>query len=93
MKIKKISNPEKEKLEKLGVFTWPIWTSEVKRFDWEYFDTETCYFLEGRVIVETDEGNIEIKAGELVQFPKGLKCVWDVKEPVKKHYNFGDLDI
>jgi len=36
---------------------------------------------------------IEFKKGDLVQFPKGLKCVWNVKKPVKKYYNFGDLDI
>lgn len=92
MKVVK-KKPSEEELEKLNVKSWPIWTSDVQRFDWSYSDTETCYFLEGKVIVETDEGNIEIEKGDLVQFPKGLTCVWDVKEPVKKHYNFGDLKI
>ncbi len=32
--------------------------------------------------------DIKIKKGDYVTFPKGLSCVWDVKEPVKKHYNF-----
>jgi hypothetical protein len=26
--------------------------------------------------------------GDFVTFPKGLSCIWDIKEPVKKHYNF-----
>ena len=92
MKVIK-KKPTEEELERLNVKSWPTWTSDVHRFDWSYSDTETCYFLEGKVVVETDEGNIEIEKGYLVQFPKGLKCVWDVKEPVKKHYNFGDIKI
>ncbi len=30
----------------------------------------------------------EFGKGDFVTFPKGLSCVWDIKEPVKKHYNF-----
>ena len=25
---------------------------------------------------------------DFVTFPKGLSCVWDIKESVRKHYNF-----
>ncbi len=92
MKVIK-KKPTDNDLKNLNVFSWPQWTSDIKRFNWEYSDTETCYFLEGKVVVETDEGKIEIEKGDLVQFPKGLKCVWDVKEPVKKHYYFGKLKI
>jgi elongation factor G len=31
----------------------------------------------------------EIKAGDLVTFPQGLKCTWQVKKAVRKHYKFG----
>jgi hypothetical protein len=27
--------------------------------------------------------------GDLVTFPTGMKCTWDVKVPVRKHYRFG----
>ena len=37
------------------------------------------------------EGKIEFKKGDLVQFEKGLKCVWNVKKPVRKYFSF-DLD-
>ena len=88
--IKLENNPPKEKLEEMGVFSWPIWEKEVSRFNWYYDNKETCYLLEGRVIVEPEGGQpVEFGAGDLVTFPKGLKCVWDIKENVKKHYNFG----
>ncbi len=84
------SNPPKEKLDEMGVFSWPIWEKEVSRFNWSYDDKETCYLLEGQVVVELEGGEpVEFGAGDLVVFAKGLKCVWDIKEDVKKHYNFG----
>ena len=86
----KIEKPSKEKLEQLGVFTWPIWSKEVSKFDWHYDQKETCYLLEGEVKVTAKEGTaVKFGAGDLVIFPKGLSCVWEIKSPVRKHYNFG----
>ncbi len=80
---------DKKEMEKRGVFAWPIWTKEVSRFDWHYDDMEECYFLDGRVTVETGDGNkINFGKGDFVTFPKGLSCTWDIKEAVRKHYNF-----
>jgi uncharacterized cupin superfamily protein len=85
----KIEKPDEKRLKELKVENWPIWSKEVSRFDWYYGETEMCYILEGRVIVELPNGEkIEIKAGDLVTFPKGLSCVWDIKEPIRKHYTF-----
>ena len=85
----KIEKPTKEKLSELGVFSWPIWQKEASCFDWHYDETEVCYLLEGRVIVKAGDGErIEFGAGDLVTFPEGLSCAWDIKEPVKKHYSF-----
>ncbi|MDK2886069.1 MAG: uncharacterized protein PWP54_627 [Thermosipho sp. (in: thermotogales)] len=90
MKIK-ISQPNDKELENLGVKNWPIWTKEVSEFDWFYDDQEICYFIEGEVEVETDNGEVyKIKKGDLVVFPRGLKCKWKVIKPVKKHYKFGE---
>jgi uncharacterized cupin superfamily protein len=53
-------------------------------------DQETCYFLEGKVVVTPNGGEpLELAAGDLVTFPAGLSCTWSVSKPVKKHYNFG----
>jgi len=88
MKIQ-VEKPKQDNLEKKGVFSWPVWQKEVSRFDWHYDQTEECYLLEGRVEVETKDGEkVEFGQGDFVTFPQGLSCVWDVKEPVKKHYNF-----
>ena len=77
---------EKE-IETRSIKSWPIWEKEVSRFEY-YGDKEECLLLEGRVVVKTGEGSVEFGKGDFVTFPKGLKCVWDIKEGVKKHYNF-----
>lgn len=86
IKVQKLSD---EQLKKMNVFNWPIWTKEVSRFDWSYDSVEECLFLEGQVTVETKDGkSVSFGKGDFVTFPKGLSCTWDVKKPVKKHYNF-----
>lgn len=83
-------SPEKSRIEELGVLQWPIWTKEVSRFPWHYDDTETCYFLEGEVIVTPEGGEpVHMGKGDLVTFPRGISCEWDIRADVKKHYNFG----
>lgn len=84
---------KKEKLSETtiqnrGIRSWPIWTKEVSRFDWDYNSEEECLILEGEILIETPEGNFEIYPGDFVTFEKGLKCVWNIKKPVRKHYNF-----
>jgi uncharacterized cupin superfamily protein len=40
------------------------------------------------VEVTTEDGKkYVIEKGDLVTFPKGLRCRWKVLEPVRKHYN------
>ncbi len=84
----KIEKPTKEQLENLNVKTWSSWGCEVSSFDWEYDAEETCYIMEGHVRVETADGDVEIKAGDLVTFPKGLKCKWHVSQPIRKVFRF-----
>ena len=85
----KVEKPSQEKLEELGVKNWSIWEKEVSEFDWYYSDKETCYLLEGEVIVKTDDGEVKFGKGDMVVFPKGLSCTWKIIKPVKKHYKFG----
>ena len=86
VEIKKLS---KDELQGKGVFSWPIWEKEISRFDWHYDSIEECYILEGKVTVHLGKGEIvQFGAGDFVIFPKGLSCTWEVKEPVRKHYNF-----
>ena len=85
----RVERPTEERLKALGVTTWPIWTKERSTFEWTYDDVETCYVLDGEVTVVTAQGRVTIHAGELVTFPKGLVCTWQVTQPVRKHYRFG----
>ncbi len=88
--IKIEHNPDEESLKKHGVFHWPIWTKEASEFPWKYDDKETCYFLEGDVVVIPDGGNpVEIGKGDFVTFPQGMSCTWKIRKDVKKHYKFG----
>ena len=70
---------------------WPIWACEPSEFDWDYTQTETCLLLEGSVTVSDrpdSSESVTFGPGDLVVFPTGLKCVWNIKEAVRKHYNF-----
>src|SRR3989339_1713253 len=48
------SKPNKDRLQALGVAEWEIWTKEVSSLPWYYDAEETCYFLEGEVVVTPD---------------------------------------
>jgi hypothetical protein len=84
-----VRKPKSGELESLGVGSWPIWTCEPSRFEWSYDDRETCYILEGEVTVRAADEEISFGAGDLVIFPQGLDCVWEVRQAVRKHYRFG----
>ncbi len=78
-----------DRLQSLGVRQWPVWSKEPSEFPWTYDATETCYLLEGRVIVKPEVGDpVEFGKGDLVTFRSGLKCTWKVLETVRKHYTF-----
>jgi len=82
-----VKQPQEDELEKKGVRDWPIWEKEVSRFDWHYDSDETCYLLEGQVAVTTPDGqSVRFGAGDMVHFPAGLSCTWDISIPVKKHF-------
>ena len=82
-------NPSEAKLDVMGIYGWPVWSKEVSVFPWTYDRQETCYILDGEVVVTPDGGEpVQIVAGDLVTFPKGMTCTWDIKEEIKKHYNF-----
>ncbi|MTJ54751.1 cupin domain-containing protein [Anabaena sp. UHCC 0253] len=76
-------------LNELGVFKWPIWQKEISTFPWTYTEQETCYFLEGNVIVTPDDGeSVHMGKGDLVTFPAGMSCTWEITSEVTKHYCF-----
>jgi len=49
---------------------------------------EHCYIIEGSARIEAPYGQVEIRKGDYVVFPVGLKCRWKISERIKKHYEF-----
>jgi uncharacterized cupin superfamily protein len=82
-------NPSPAKLEVMGVYDWPTWTKEPSTFPWTYDTGETCYILEGRVTVTPEGGEpVELGEGDLIKFPAGMSCTWQIHETISKHYEF-----
>jgi uncharacterized protein len=78
-----------ERLNELGVSKWEIWNKEVSKFPWTYDSQETCYFSKGNVVVTPDGGQpVQMGKGDLVIFPAGMSCTWEIARDVKKHYYF-----
>jgi uncharacterized cupin superfamily protein len=46
-------------------------------------------YEENQPISLDPEGIVEFGAGDYVVFPQGLKCTWDIKDRIRKHYKFG----
>jgi len=89
-KVEVEHHPPQQLLDDLGVDSWPIWSKEVSTFSWTYDSSETCYFLEGEVMVTPERGRaVRLGPGDLVTFPSGMSCTWEVLQPVRKHYRFG----
>jgi uncharacterized cupin superfamily protein len=84
-----IEKPTEKQLKELNVKSWPIWEKEKSKFSWLYDEMETCYILEGKANVKTKEKTVTFGAGDLVTFPAGLECEWEILEDVRKRYKIG----
>ena len=83
-------NPDAARLGQLGVSSWSTWSKEVSVFPWTYSDREIAYVLEGEVLVTPKGGEpVSFGKGDLVTFPAGMSCTWDVRKALRKHYQFG----
>ncbi len=78
------------KLDVLFVDDWPVWSRDNGEFDWTYEQKETCYIIEGKAIVTPENADpITIETGDMVFFPQGLKCHWQILESIEKNYRLG----
>jgi uncharacterized cupin superfamily protein len=84
IKVRKATEADKKRLKNN-----PIWGCGVSEFDWFYDSDENAWITEGEVTVSYDGDSVTFGAGDYVEFPKGLSCVWKVTKPVNKHYEFG----
>lgn len=89
MNIRVVKNPDGKLLQEMGVKNWPIWEKEASTFPWTYDAQETCYVLEGEVTVTPEDGDpVSFSKGDLVTFPAGMSCTWQIHQDIRKHYNF-----
>jgi uncharacterized cupin superfamily protein len=85
----RVERPDGNRLAEEGINSWPIWEKEISEFPWEYDMEETCFILEGEAVITPEKGpSVTIKQGDLVTFPRGMKCRWRITEPIRKHYDF-----
>ena len=85
-----VEKPDAAKLASFGIDSWPTWSKEVSKFPWSYNSQEIAYILEGEATVTPKNGGstISFGMGDLVTFPAGLSCIWDIKKALRKHYQF-----
>ena len=51
--------------------------------DWYYDEKTTCLILEGKAVVDHYGEKIPVEAGDLVTFPQGFHCQWEILEPLR----------
>jgi uncharacterized cupin superfamily protein len=88
MKKIRIERIDGGEFKKRNIDSWGIWEKEPSEFDWAYTDEEHCFIIEGKAEIDTGVQRVEIKKGDYVVFPVGLKCRWKVTEGMRKYYEF-----
>ena len=74
-----------------GIKNWPIWECEPSNFSWNYNEKEICLIIEGEANIKTKAGeSYFIQSGDLVEFPEGFSCEWQIIKNIKKHFRLGD---
>ncbi|ESQ54375.1 hypothetical protein EUTSA_v10026608mg [Eutrema salsugineum] len=94
-------NPSQARLDELNIKSWPKWGCSPGKYHLKYEAEEICYIVKGKVKVYPKQSSsssspldaevewcVEFGAGDIVTFPKGLSCTWDVSLSVDKHYIF-----
>lgn len=68
---------------------WPMWAKSISQFPWHYDEREVCVILEGSATVTPRGGDaVTCEAGDVVEFPAGMDCVWHITQDLKKRYRF-----
>lgn len=93
IKKKKVNQDELKGLG-IDISGWSKWDCEPSEFPWQYDGTETAYVFEGHVEVTPEGGQpVIVEAGDLIQFPDGMKCHWKVNQAIRKVYTFTQVNF
>ncbi len=80
-------NPPQTRLDSLGVTKWATWEKEISVFPWTFPEQEIAYILDGECLITPEGGEtVSFGKGDLVTFPAGMVCRWEVVQPLRKHY-------
>ena len=64
-----------------------LWRCEPMTFEYEFPGDEIFHILQGQLLVEILNGDsIELNAGDIVSFNKGIKSTWTIKNSFKKFF-------
>jgi uncharacterized cupin superfamily protein len=64
-----------------------IWRAEIGAWRVSYSEWEYCYITKGRAkITENGGAEFEVCAGDAFTIDAGFEGVWEVLEPMEKHY-------
>jgi uncharacterized protein len=62
-----------------------LWRCDPMTFDYDFPGDESFLVLSGSVRIELQDGEtIELHQGDVASFPKGLRSVWTVTQPLEK---------
>lgn len=63
------------------------WEAQPGKWEFEATAWEFCHIISGEVVLTTPDGvATTMKTGDAFVMRPGLKCTWDVKETLLKHY-------
>ena len=51
--------------------------------EWFYDEKTVCLLTEGRAVIEHYGERTPVEAGDLVTFPQGIRCRWEILEPMR----------
>ena len=64
-----------------------IWECTPGKWVRQVMDAEFCTFLSGHAVFTPENGtSFEIKAGDIIYFPRNTRGTWDVKATLRKTY-------
>jgi len=82
-----LKNPLRKNCLNSVLKSWPVWTKEISEFQWEYDEKETCYILEGKMVVTPENGKpVSFGKGDACHLSERIKMHWKINSPVRKHY-------
>ena len=71
-----------------GLQAHGIWHSTPGCFRWTWSCDETVFVVQGRATVELSDGRrVELAAGDMAFFERGLESVWTIHETLRKGFH------